>query len=359
MLAIIATCAFPKSSVAQGYTIPVVFHVLYNNSFDHISDAQVMDGLNVLNTGFNQAGNGNEVPPFDAIAASMDITFCLASTAPDGSPTTGIEWIETTWADHGGAPESYMNQWPRDRYLNIWVVGAIETGVYEQGAYPPEEADADIARDGIMIWNQWLGSIGTSTPSVANSIIFMAGRYLGLRLLWEEPTGNGDCGDDGVADTPPCEPILSCIDLDLPSCDSTMIANVQNYMTYSYCTTMFTLGQKARVDSVLNSPLAQRNNLWTASNLALTGCGPMSIHDRDPYAGLSLKPLLIPGRWELCFPNETEHTVHAFDVMGRTVGAWHARDRLVVDLSSQPPGVYLLRTVSQAGEVRSGNLVRP
>jgi PKD repeat protein len=42
-------------------------------------------------------------------------------------------------------------------------------------------------------------------------------------------------------------------------------------MEYSYCSRMFTQGQRTRMRSALQSSTAQRNNLWTASNLEATG----------------------------------------------------------------------------------------
>ena len=47
--------------------------------------------------------------------------------------------------------------------------------------------------------------------------------------------------------------------------------NVENYMEYSYCSKMFTEGQKTRMHASLNSGTSQRNNLWSSSNLAATG----------------------------------------------------------------------------------------
>jgi len=46
---------------------------------------------------------------------------------------------------------------------------------------------------------------------------------------------------------------------------------VQNFMEYSYLNSMFTEGQKIRMHAALNSPIANRNNLWTQANLIATG----------------------------------------------------------------------------------------
>lgn len=47
--------------------------------------------------------------------------------------------------------------------------------------------------------------------------------------------------------------------------------NIQNYMEYSYCSVMFTEGQKERMRATLELPLSGRNNLWTDANRFLTG----------------------------------------------------------------------------------------
>jgi PKD repeat protein len=47
--------------------------------------------------------------------------------------------------------------------------------------------------------------------------------------------------------------------------------NMQNFMEYTYLNSMFTEGQKVRMYAALNSPIANRNNLWTNPNLIATG----------------------------------------------------------------------------------------
>ncbi|MFY9307585.1 MAG: M43 family zinc metalloprotease [Bacteroidia bacterium] len=49
------------------------------------------------------------------------------------------------------------------------------------------------------------------------------------------------------------------------------IENTQNYMDYSYCSVMFTKGQKARMRAAAELNISGRNNLWKAANLAATG----------------------------------------------------------------------------------------
>jgi PKD repeat protein len=72
-----------------------------------------------------------------------------------------------------------------------------------------------------------------------------------------------------VEDTPPTIGWQTC-NLAGASCGN-VVDNVQNAMDYSYCNKMFTYGQKARMQACLNSPIAQRNNLWQPANLIATG----------------------------------------------------------------------------------------
>jgi hypothetical protein len=46
-----------------------------------------------------------------------------------------------------------------------------------------------------------------------------------------------------------------------------IIENIQNYMEYSYCCHMWTIGQKDRMRLAVESAIADRSNLWSATNL--------------------------------------------------------------------------------------------
>ena len=79
------------------------------------------------------------------------------------------------------------------------------------------------------------------------------------------------CGDDDVNDTPITKGWLYSCPFGPANCSPGVVENVENYMEYSYCSKMFTLGQKARMIAALKSSVGGRNNLWTATNLNNTG----------------------------------------------------------------------------------------
>jgi hypothetical protein len=346
---------------AQPFVIPVVVHVLHNNGIENITSAQVANGLEILNTAFNGGFNEPVVAAYTALQANMQVQFCFASIAPDGTPTTGIEWIDVGPDFIGGGPGTYVDQWPPERYLNIWIVPFVDVDLYSQGALRPDQAEQEPERDGIMIMHTMFGSIGTGTPIHSRGICLMAGRYLDLKLLWEDPTGTGDCGDDGVSDTPPTAPFTICFP-NLMSCVAGTPTNVENYMTYSYCNKMFTLGQRDRVYNALQSPTAQRNNLWTPANLALTGCGiATDVSDRSTVDELMTYPNPAINQVDLTGLTQGPCSVELMDATGRiVVKSTHMVDsngHLVIELPSGTTSQMLHLRASQNGRTRSKKFV--
>ena len=72
--------------------VPVVIHVLYNNSIQNISDAQVLSQINALNDDYRRLNaDAEKTPiPFQNVAADTRIVFCLAKVDPNGRYTSGI-----------------------------------------------------------------------------------------------------------------------------------------------------------------------------------------------------------------------------------------------------------------------------
>src|ERR1035438_9249952 len=82
------------------YTIPVVFHVVYNGTAQNISDAQIGYALTQLNQDWSRTNTdaGNTPAAFQSIASTMNVQFCLATKDPTGAATTGIIHKSTTVA---------------------------------------------------------------------------------------------------------------------------------------------------------------------------------------------------------------------------------------------------------------------
>jgi PKD repeat protein len=208
--------------------IPVVFHVLHLDGPENISNEQIYDQMEILNRDYNKLNADTivVVSGFDTIVANVKLEFRLATKDFLGNCTNGIErirTIETYVGDNG----SKLNQWPRERYLNVWTVANMENGVAGYSQYPSSVIDGQSAlADGIIIRHNYIGSIGTGSDFASRALTHEVGHYLDLAHPWgstNEP--EVECGDDGVADTPVTEGHDDCNDLRDFSCSSTAISN--------------------------------------------------------------------------------------------------------------------------------------
>jgi len=68
------------------------------------------------------------------------------------------------------------------------------------------------------------------------------------------------------------------------------VENVQNFMEYSYCSRMYTNGQRDRMHAALNSSIASRNNLSATANLLATGTNDGAQQICAPVADFFFAP---------------------------------------------------------------------
>ncbi len=277
------------------YIIPIVFHVIHMNGDENVSDDQLFDAVKNLNEQYNKrnADTSLTIAAFKGIAANVQVEFRLAKLDPDGNCTNGITRHYSPTSAIGDHTVKSVVHWPREKYLNVYVCKSATSGMAGHSLMPPV-ADTLADWDGIVMSHNYVGTIGTSDWTHRTVLSHEVGHYLNLYHIWGgnnvpgfyylPVASSGNCAyDDEVGDTPntigwqTCNKSgISCGDLD----------NVQNYMDYSYCSTMFTEGQKLRMHAALNSSIAQRNNLWQPQNLAETGVlNPGELC----YAGIEVK----------------------------------------------------------------------
>ena len=304
-----------NSSVAKTttatYVIPVVFHVIHNYGPENITDAQLKDGLDIVNKTFRKQhpNNSSIVAAFQPIHADCDIEFKLAQKDPNGNCHSGINRIASTLTSSGDHRVKNLIHWPPTQYLNVYVV-ANAAGLAGHAIWP-SDADTIPLWDGIVLSHSYVGTFGTSDLTRSVAFAHECGHYLNLQHIWggNNVPGfyfypcadvNKDCNiDDLVADTPPTIGWQSC-NLTGASCGN-VVDNVQNAMDYSYCNIMFTDGQKARMTACLNSTIAGRNNLWQTSNLVATG-----IYTTAPLCKadfISNKTMVCPSASSVTFTN--------------------------------------------------------
>lgn len=247
-------------------TITVVFHVVYDSPAENVAAQVIMETLATLNADF-QAMNDDfdDVrAPFLGDRGNPAITFCLATTDPQGNLTTGITRTPTTitWFDPQSIPDAMKSApygiapWDPQHYLNIWICdissglgGGLVTAGY---AYPPLEGVVGSGIDGIVLdQNHGVGDARTVTHEAAH--------YLGLIHPW----GDGGCAsDDGMADTPTTDDAtFSCANTALMNCG--FLTQYENFMDYAPCAVMFTLDQSAYMNVILGGiriSLVEQNN---------------------------------------------------------------------------------------------------
>ncbi|MEM7367511.1 MAG: M43 family zinc metalloprotease [Bacteroidota bacterium] len=270
-----------SSRMDEVYLIPVVFHVVWNDSSENVSDAQLHSQIDVLNEDFRRlnADTINTPSAFRALAEDSKIEFCLASFDPAGNPTTGITRTFTNRnsfslndavkSDASGG----KSPWPRDQYLNFWVCN-LSGGILGY-AFPPGSTPAE---DGVVCHYTYTGRVGNiNFPfHLGRTATHEVGHWLGLRHLW----GVGGCSnDDGIADTPSqSSPNYGCQNFPSISCSNGPNGDqFMNYMDYSddVCFNMFSQGQIAVMRQVLG-PSGFRSSLQQASscvNLAYNNIG--------------------------------------------------------------------------------------
>jgi PKD repeat protein len=272
------------------YVIPVVFHIIHDYGSENISDAQVRDAIAILNRDFAKLNPDTVdiIPEFTGIAANTDIEFRLATLDPNGNCTNGIEHIASK-RTYNADDLSKLNPWPRNAYLNIWVVKSIGNQGVEGYATLPASvaASATASVDGIIILNDYVGSIGTGNITTTRFLTHQAGHYLGLIHTWGTGVGPGvACGDDGIPDTPITKGWATCpsSSTQLDICTPGIKENYQNYMEVYFCMRMFTADQATAMHATLNSTVAERDQLCTTTNLMATGTYTLTTANCAPKA---------------------------------------------------------------------------
>ncbi len=253
--------------------IPVVFHVVHDGGEENISDAQIHEAVVQLNEDFSATNPElTEVhASFVDLVADVGMSFRLADFAPNGEPTTGINRLQSHHTYNGsniGLKE--LIQWDPTRYLNIWVVQSSNGGNGSAFAFYPADVEGSASiYDGIVASYWAVGRTETAVWTHYKILTHEVGHWANLKHTWGDQNAHQSAEaclhDDEVEDTPNTIGNWGCA-LDAASCGS--LDNVQNFMDYANCSSMFTTGQRARMVAAMCSEVGGRNNLWSPENQA-------------------------------------------------------------------------------------------
>jgi hypothetical protein len=253
-------------------TIPVVVHVIQNDLYPssnptnayYVTDEQIFSQIKILNDDFRRMANtkGYNNHP---LGVDVGIEFCLASTAPNGYPTTGINRVQhskSMWTLSDERELKGLSYWPSDQYLNIWVANIDLTEGLGYARYPSgtplgglDNFDYGEDVDGVVISYRTFGNKGTATHpyNLGRTATHEIGHWLGLIHIW----GDAACGDDFVDDTPVDAGPNQDLDCsDVSNCFGEEISDMtNNYLDFSpdACMNLFTIGQKERMLTALRT----------------------------------------------------------------------------------------------------------
>lgn len=295
-------------TVGYDYIIPVVVHVIHNNGLENISDATVERAIEMLNSFYagTSAWDKFETQQYLNIRGGFNgngkkIKFVLAKFDPNGNPTNGIDRkVDSYFTERGDDPAMrFKYNWPRNNYFNIYVVSQA---IYNEGisgfaTFPSEVDGANNAYLDGHIMSAWaFGEHKEMWQTWYHNLAHEVGHWLNLSHIWDDYNQNGanqNCnnGNDFVNDTPvTIGNSLADID-DFPgvgtvdTCTNKPgIDNYTNMMDYTAAVyAMFTQGQKDRMAAALESPVSERNKLWSKANVLakIFGCTTGQDSDND------------------------------------------------------------------------------
>ena len=99
----------------------------------------------------------------------------------------------------------YQGNWSGHDYLNVFVCGAVGSGIAGYTYYPSGFFGTSMS-NGNLAKTDYCGSIGTGSPYRSRTFIHEVGHWLNLPHTWgssNEPGHASNCNmDDGVSDTP-------------------------------------------------------------------------------------------------------------------------------------------------------------
>lgn len=273
------------------YTIPVVFHVIHSGGADSLSLAVIEAQMRRLFEDFRALPQTLGYTP---LGADLQVSFELATKDPQGNPTTGVvywrydqpplNWTSPNFCINDEWALKNATGWPRDKYLNVWVVPAIcgfsgdcnDCQGIAGYAYYPDIWDPILY--GSVVGASFIGD--QLTGRGGRTLVHELGHNLALAHPFEGGCGTADCENSGdlVCDTPPtAQENFSVKRQNTCTTDSPdRPDDPTNFMDYvsDGSMTHFTAGQQARVWAFLEDPGSLDYPLHQPAAIEAAGVGP-------------------------------------------------------------------------------------
>jgi hypothetical protein len=254
--------------------IPVVVHVLYNNSTSdptNVPDSKIDEQIDRLNLDFRKLNpDASSVPAaFSSLATDSRIEFQLSKRDPMCNATNGI--TRTLVSATSFTPRNSKfnatgghDAWDTRKYLNIWVVPAVCFGTSCDYLGASSFPSDPLNEYGFVVAYRYLGNTTDPSFDLGRTATHEFGHFFNLNHIWGDdndrnPACNAatECaGTDNVADTPnqggpnagtPTFPLTDCCTTASPG------VMFMNYMDYvdDRAMVMFSQGQVDRMIATL------------------------------------------------------------------------------------------------------------
>lgn len=240
--------SLPRASWRQALTdtlrVPVVFHVISQDSAGWLPAYRLADQLTALNRDYEAAA----------------IQFYLPRYGPKGEPTCGITWHVSPLAVHDWTTEEdtlkRLSLWPPDSFVNVWIVDEM---VLNTIGYARALGDT-AGIPGLVLIKSVVGNrTGVARPfDWGRTAVHEMGHVLSLLHPFEGGcvgTTPQTCATEGdeICDTPPqrqpafgCPPLTTNTCTEVPTDLSDPVDNFMGYVDDS-CMVRFTPEQTQRM----------------------------------------------------------------------------------------------------------------
>ncbi len=355
-------------NVFTTYTIPIVFHVVYNTAAQNVSDTQIGYALTQLNQDWSRTNSDTNNTPavWKSIAANMQIQFCLANKDPNGNATNGIIHKQTSTTSFPNADNTIKasssggdDPWNTSKYLNIWIGYLSSGGLLGYGAFPPINSTYGTVVDYSTIGSLTHPNSAGGQYGYGRTLSHEIGHCFNLYHIWGNVSSGCSNNSDSVTDTPSMDgPTSGCPSgvVTTPGCpagsDGSPASNVspgrmyQNIMDYTddQCYNMFTNGQKARCQTCIAQYLS------TVANSAATVCSATGIAENIFNDNITLYPNPSTGDVFIS-TNYSALDVKVFNAIGEAVMTKriNIQGESKINLSNNPDGIYLFEMKTPEG----------
>tara|TARA_B100001113_G_scaffold242280_1_gene199283 strand:+ start:10 stop:1317 length:1308 start_codon:yes stop_codon:yes gene_type:complete len=359
-------------------TIPIVVHVIYRQTHANIGigtnipNFQIEDQIRILNEDYSKTNSEFPNPPrntFVNYAGNPNIKFCLATTDPNGNPTTGVTRTQSTKNSFNYNTESNdmkrdntggKDGWNPSKYLNIWVCDIASSGNTSVlgYAYLPGLQSWNAWKDGLVVDFQHFGTVGnSSSTSDGRTPTHEIGHYLGLYHTFCEASGGGCCDNDNtwgsnVYDTPATDDVYygnvnantnnnTCNDL-LYGFNADLLDMDENYMAYSGDTWMFTTDQVNEMTATMNGYRSSLKN----SNVSVNCTGLVANNNIDNKFNIFPNPVRNSLSIETNFSN---YSIRITDILGNNIySIKNVSYNKTIDVSGIKNGTYLIELTTNS-----------